>query len=76
MCKYCEKQKRENKYELVDLLVDMDDTMACISEISPIAKRKYPDCEREFQVYTRAILLLLLVYPLNIVQTVEENYDK
>ena len=52
MCKYCEKQKREDKHELVDLLVDIDDTMACIGEISPIEKRKHPDCEGEIYVYT------------------------
>lgn len=53
MCKYCEKQKTEEPENsiMVDLLADSDDFMACIGEISPIAKRRYPDCTGEIQVH-------------------------
>ena len=47
MCKYCEKTSVEN---IVDLLPSSEDIMACISGISPIAKRRYPDCGGELYV--------------------------
>lgn len=52
MCKYCERHKtQENDHNpIVDLLADSPDFMACISEITPIAKRKHPDCTGELFV--------------------------
>ena len=54
MCKYCEKREVKDESgneDLVDLLVDDLDVMACISSISPIAKRRHPDCGGELQIY-------------------------
>lgn len=55
MCDYCERHEKQSnnnqKLHQVDLLVDYEDYMACISEISPITKRKHPDCEGEIFVY-------------------------
>ena len=50
MCKYCEKHKTDDQELIVDLLDDSPDFMACISEITPIAKRRHPDCTGELFV--------------------------
>lgn len=52
MCKYCERRKMQenNLNPIVDLLADSDNFMACIGEITPIAKRKHPDCSGELYV--------------------------
>lgn len=52
MCKYCERRKaqEDDPNPIVDLLADSPDFMACISEISPIAKRRHPDCTGELFV--------------------------
>ena len=49
MCKYCDKFE---EMEDVDLLVDNPNLMACITKISPITKRRYPEFTGELQVYT------------------------
>lgn len=53
MCKYCERQKKDSEdlHPQVDLLMDSQDVMACIGEISPIAERKYPGYTGELHVY-------------------------
>ena len=52
MCKYCERHKtQENDHNpIVDLLADSPDFMACIGEITPIAKRRHPDCTGELYI--------------------------
>ena len=50
MCKYCERHKDEQNHPIVDLLADSPNFMACISEITPIAKRRHPDCSGELYV--------------------------
>lgn len=47
MCKYCEKKETG---ELVDLIQDSEDLLACIGEITPISKRKHPDCQGELYI--------------------------
>ena len=46
MCKYCNHEKETNP----DLLVDDSDLMAYIGSISPILKKKHPECTGELQV--------------------------